>query len=135
MRETFFHEHLQLTRLFKKKLNENLASLGLFHSQWLVLYCINKQHSTSLVEISSYLNVEKPTISRTIKRLKEEELVETIPSEDKREKRVRLTSKGKEQYQKAFEIVSQFEKDLLMDIPEEDVMTSLKTIRKLNEKL
>ena len=131
----FFHEQLQFTRSFKKKLNEKLAEAGLFHSQWLVLYTINKQQSVTHVEISDYLDVEKPTVSRTVKRLEEQDLVETIPSEDKREKRLQLTEKGLERYKEGHEIVTHFEKELSMDISEADAENTLSTIKKLNEKL
>ena len=131
----FFHEQLQFTRSFKKKLNEKLSVAELFHSQWLVLYSINKEQSVTLVEISDYLDVEKPTISRTVKRLEEQDLVDTIPSEDKRERRLQLTEKGLERYKEGHEIVTRFEQGLIMDIPDEDAKTTLEMIQKLKEKL
>lgn len=135
MIETFFHQHLQFTRSFKKKLNEELAAAGLFHSQWLVLYCIQKQQSVTLVEISNYLDVEKPTISRTVKRLEEQGLVETISSEDKRERPIILSTKGQKSFRKGQEIVSRFEAELMTGISEADVKTILNTMQKFKEKM
>lgn len=135
MVETFFHQQLQFTRSFKKKLNEQLSAAGLFHSQWLVLYCIHKLEPVTLVEISNYLDVEKPTVSRTIKRLDEQELLETVPSSDKREKRIQLATKGKEKYEKGQEIVNRFEKRLAEGITETDRLTTLQTIQTLEQRL
>jgi len=135
MLNPYIHEQLQFTRSFKKKLNEELGQTGLFHSQWLVLYTINRQQSVTHVEISDYLDIEKPTVSRTVKRLEEQNLVETIPSEDKREKRLQLTKKGIEHYKEGHEIVTHFEDALMLDIPKKDANTLLTTIQKLKEKL
>jgi len=135
MIETFFHQQLQFTRSFKNKLNEQLAAAGLFHSQWLVLYCIKKQQPVTIVEISNYLDVENPTVSRTVKRLEEQGLTETISSEDKRERRLQLSSKGQESFQKGQEIVSHFEGKLMADISDADVTTVLKTMHKIKEKM
>lgn len=135
MRETFFHQQLQFSRSYKKRLNEKLSSAGLFHSQWLVLYCIKKQQPVTLVQVSAYLDVEKPTVSRTVKRLEEQNLVREIPSPDKRERLVCLTDQGEETYQLGQEIVIQFEMELMKDISDEDIGTTTKTIQYLKEKL
>lgn len=135
MRELFFHQQAQFTRSFKKKLNEKLAEAGLFHSQWLVIYCIKQQQSVTLVQISNYLDVEKPTISRTVKRLEEQGFIEDIASEDKRARRIRLSSKGQEVFEHAQEIVSRFEAELVKHISDADLEIALKTIQKIKEKM
>lgn len=135
MIETFFHQQLQFTRSFKKRLNEELAVAGLFHSQWLVLYCIQKQKSITLVEISNYLDVEKPTVSRTVKRLEEQGLVEAIPSDDKRERPMRLSTKGHESFEMGQEIISRFEADLMKEVSDADLITILKTMQIFKEKM
>lgn len=135
MEQSFFHQQLQFTRSFTKKLNEQLAEIGLYHSQWSMVYYLKRHETCTLVEISSYLDVEKPTISRTVKRLKEQQLVENIPSKDKRERRIRLTEKGIQVYEEAIQVVSKFEQSLMDGIPEEDKETALRTIQLLKEKL
>lgn len=135
MVESMFHQQLQFTRSFKKALNEKLSAAGLYHSQWLVLYCINKFQPATQVEISNYLAVEKPTISRTIKRLEEQGFIEIVPSSDKRERRIRLSKKGEAGYEKAQAIVTQFEAGLIEEIKETDQLTTLKTIQTLQQRL
>lgn len=135
MEHSFFHEQLQFTRLFKKKLNERLAEVGLFHSQWLLVYCLKQYGTATLVEISNYLNVEKPTISRTVNRLEEQQLIETIPTKDKRERRIKLTEKGIQIYEEAIQVVNTFEQNLMEDIEPHDRETVFRTIQVLTERL
>jgi len=135
MKNILFHQQSQFTRSFKKKLNEKLSEAGLFYTQFLVMYYINQQQPVSLVEISNYLDVEKPTITRTVKRLEEQDYIEEVPSSDKREKRLRLTEKGENSYQKGQGIVTRFESELLKGITEKDIETTLNLIHYLNEKI
>ena len=135
MEHSFFHQQSQFARSFKKKLNEQLAKIGLFHSQWLLIYCLKQQKSATLVELSNYLDVEKPTITRTVKRLEEQNLIENIPSHDKRERRIQLTDKGIHVYEEAIRIVSNFEQGLVKEISERDLETTLRMIKCLKTNL
>ena len=71
MSQRFFQLNMQFTRTFRKKLNEHLFEVGLYYSQWSIVYYLKQCGSATLVEITNYLEVEKPTISRTVKRLEE----------------------------------------------------------------
>lgn len=135
MKDRFFHRQLQFCRSFKKKLNEKLSAAELYYSQWLVLYCIKHMQPVTLVEIGNYLAVEKPTISRTVKRLDQQGLIKEMPSQDKRERRVCLTDVGEERYGQGQKIVFQFEAELLTDISQKDLDTTMRTIQHLQEKL
>ncbi|WP_085993232.1 MarR family winged helix-turn-helix transcriptional regulator [Oceanobacillus senegalensis] len=135
MAQSFFHHHLQFTRSFKKKLNEQLAEVGLYHSQWLIVYYLRHFETATLVEISGYLDVEKPTITRTVNRLEEGQLIIKVPSKDRRERRIRLTEKGLQVYEEAIQLVEEFEQSLIDKIPASDIETTLKTIQSLKGKL
>lgn len=129
--DSFFHHHLQFTRAFTKKINEQLAKVGLYHSQWSIVFYLKYSNTATLVEISNYYDVEKPTITRTVNRLEEMGLIEKIPSTDKREKKVHLTKKGLRVYEDAKRIVDTFEENLINEISDEDLMVTLHTIQKL----
>lgn len=131
----FFHHNLQFSRTFTKKLNEQLAKVDLFHSQWMIIYYLKQYGSSTLVEISNYLDVEKPTVTRTVNRLEERELIEQIPGKDKRERRIQLTDLGEKTYLKARKAVEEFELQLLEGLPEEDREATLRTLIFLKEKL
>ena len=91
----FFHQYLQTARLFTKRLNDQLAQHNLFHSQWAIVYYLKLNGPSTLVDISNYLNVEKPTITRTVTRLGERGLIEQVLSQNKREKRIQLSNAEK----------------------------------------
>lgn len=133
--DSFFHHQLQFTRFFTKKLNEQLSKVGLFQSQWSIVYYLYHNNTATLVEISNYYEVEKPTITRTVNRLEEREIIKTVPSQDKREKRIQLTDQGIEIYFEAKGIVDEFETKLIAGIPEDKMKTALHTIQLLQNKL
>lgn len=131
----FFHHNLQFSRTFTKKLNEQLAKVDLFHSQWMIIYYLKQYGSSTMVEISNYLDVEKPTVTRTVNRLEERKLIEQIPGKDKRERRIQLTDLGEKTYLKARKAVEEFELHLMDGLPEEDRIAMLRTLKFLKEKL
>ncbi len=114
----FFHQFLQVSRIFTKKLNEQLSNINLYHSQWSVIYYLNMTETATLVEISNYFDVEKPTITRTVNRLEELGLIEQIPGKNKRERRIQLTDAGVQKYIEGQKIVDEFEYKIMNDIPE-----------------
>ena len=126
---------MQFTRSFTKKINEQLKGIGLYQSQWSIVYYLKQFGPATIVEISQYLDVEKPTISRTVDRLEQRELVKRIPTRDKRERRIGLTEKGIDIYKEAKKAVAEFEQNLLDGISEEDRETTARTIQLLREKL
>ena len=131
----FFQRNMQFTRSFTKRLNEELKEVGLYYSQWSIVYYLKHRGPATLVGISHHLDVEKPTVSRTVKRLADQQLIEEVPSEDRRERMIQLSEKGMEVYEKAIKIVSSFEKSLIQGLPEEDIDTAFRTIQSLKQKL
>lgn len=116
----FFHHYLQVSRMFTKKLNERLSTIDMYHSQWSVMFYLNRSGTATLVEISKYYDVEKPTITRTVNRLEELGLIEQIPGKDKRERRIQLTDAGVQKYKEGQEIVDDFERNVMKNIPDND---------------
>lgn len=116
----FFHHYLQVSRTFMKKLNEQLSTINMYQSQWSVIYYLHISETATLVEISNYFDVEKPTITRTVNRLEELGLIEQIPGKDKRERRIQLTDLGVQKYMEGQKIVDEFEQNIMKDIPESD---------------
>ena len=84
-----------LYRPFENKLNFHLAEHQSAQSAMVNFVLLINNGSATLVELSHYLYVEKPTVTRTMTRLEELGYVEHVPSKDKREKRTQLTEQGK----------------------------------------
>lgn len=131
----FFHQQLQFTRTFTKRLNEQLKKVGLFHSQWLIVYYLKQFETATLVEISNYLDVEKPTITRTVHRLEGQGLIKKIPSKDKRERRIQLTEKGVQVFGEAKQLIDEFEVQILQDLSVQDLEVTENTIKHLKNRL
>lgn len=131
----FFHHYLQVSRAFTKKLNEQLSQINIYHAQWSFIYYLHNAETATLVEISNYFNVEKPTITRTVNRLEELGLIEQIPGKDKRERRIKLTDSGKCMYLDGKKIVDEFEGNLMKDISEADRETTRRILLQLQKNL
>ena len=134
---SFFHQNLQFTKRDRlpRVSNEQLVRIGLYHSQWVIVYYLKQFGPSTLVEISHYIDVEKPTISRTVDRLEKSQLIEKVPSKDRRTKIIQLTEKGNQVYMEAKKVVDEFENKLIEGIPEGDLETTFRTIQLLKEKL
>lgn len=131
----FFHQYLQLSRSFTKKLNEHLGHLNIYHAQWSVIYYLHQTGSATLVDISHYSDVEKPTITRTVNRLYERGLIEQIPTEDKRERRIQLTDLGFHMYEECQVVVNQLQQDTMRNISQKDVEQTQRTLLQLRKNI
>lgn len=131
----FFHQFLQVSRIFTKKLNEQLSNINLYHSQWSVIYYLNMTETATLVEISNYFDVEKPTITRTVNRLEELGLIEQIPGKNKRERRIQLTDAGVQKYIEGQKIVDEFEYKIMNDISGSDREKTRQTLLQLQKNI
>ncbi|MFD1927998.1 MarR family winged helix-turn-helix transcriptional regulator [Sporosarcina siberiensis] len=116
----FIHELLQKSRLISKEVNEVLKEHNLFSAQWSVLYCIHQHKEMTLTEIWKYLNVEAPTITRTVNRLIKLGWLTTVEGKDRREKIVRLSESALSTFPTIKTSVIEFEKSFLADITQEE---------------
>lgn len=111
----------QLARSFTKKLNERISPLGLYSSQWgIVLYLYEKKQCTQ-IELSKYMGVEAPTITRTLARMEEMELIIRKEGKDKRERHIELTEKAYEMFPQWYEADKNLEKEAVSNIDEDEL--------------
>jgi DNA-binding MarR family transcriptional regulator len=129
------HKISQTARVFSKKLNGVLSPKGLYSSQWGILMCLNYRSTLTQVQISNYLHVEAPTITRTLTRLEEMGWVIRAEGEDKRERYVSLSPQAVEKFPEWLEAADQLEKAALRDISEEDLATFNRVLKKMNDNL
>ncbi|MCM3765936.1 MULTISPECIES: MarR family winged helix-turn-helix transcriptional regulator [Bacillaceae] len=115
-----FHTLHQLSRRLTNKLNEALKPTGLYGSQWAVIFVLKEKSSLTQKELSEYLAVEAPPMTRTIQRLVKQGYVKQVPGQhDKREKRVELTDEALARYPEWERIVKEVNKALLNGLSEE----------------
>lgn len=133
--QQFFHQNLQMSRAFINKLNDQIASYNIFHSQWMIVYYLKKFGSSTHVEIAHYMNVEKSSVTRTVDRLEKSALIETVHGKDKREKRIQLTDLGEKVYVECRQIIDEFESNIMTGISEEEQKVVFQTLHKISANL
>jgi MarR family transcriptional regulator, transcriptional regulator for hemolysin len=114
--KVIIHELHQSTRFLSKVINKRLQDYGIFQSQWSILFCIKEFGPMSQTDIWKYLNVEAPTVTRTITKLEKNGWVLREKGEDHREKIVVLTEKAKQEIPKIEETVEALEEQLLQEL-------------------
>ena len=120
MLNELFHMFFQQNRYLVNKLNEVLKPHGLFSSQWTILFLLHQDGPMSLTAIWKYLNVEAPTVTRTVNRLETLGWVERQYGMDKREKIISLTKKGLEQFPPIAASVRSFEQENKKKLSQQD---------------
>lgn len=127
-----FHELLQTTRAFTNGMNTVLKEHNLYSGQWTVLFTIDKHGKMTLTSIWKYLNVEAPTITRTVNRLEELGLIQREIDEDRRAKVVALTRAGIEKIALVKVSVSAYEDKFVKDLTEEEQLQFRELLKKFN---
>jgi MarR family transcriptional regulator, transcriptional regulator for hemolysin len=133
--QKFFHQLLMMYRPFENKLNVHLAEHQLYRAQWTILYYLALNGTATLVELSHYMSVEKPTMTRTISRLEELGYVEHVPGKDKREKRMQLSDAGKKVYQDVRETIDQYEQEILDGITEQQQIETIQIMEEIQHNI
>lgn len=133
--EGLFRRYVSVYRPLISKLNELLNEHGLSYSLWQVIFYLNKNGPSTLVDVASYYNVEKPSITRRVHRLEEMQIVKAMPSEDRREKIIQLTDSGKEIYQTCRIKITNLENNAMKGISKDEQQTAYDIFPKIKENL
>lgn len=131
-----FHMLYQQTRHMTKEVNEYLQKHGLYSSQWSILYCLKSNGPMTQSDIWRYLNVEAPTITRTLVKLEESGWVKRTPGIDKRERLVSLTEKALDLLPEVEKDIKNFEQTMVANLKDDEqelLYTLLKKLGKSNE--
>lgn len=115
------HKVNQLARSFTKKLNEQIAPLGLYSSQWVIVVYLYEKKQCTQIELSQYLTVEAPTITRTLARMEEMGWVTREYGNNKREKHIKLTEKAYEMFIKWNLVSDNIEVEATKDISKDEL--------------
>ncbi|SDN89460.1 DNA-binding transcriptional regulator, MarR family [Psychrobacillus sp. OK028] len=125
------HELFQKSRFLSQEANNTLKKHNLFASQWSVLYCIQRHKEMTLTQIWRYLNVEAPTITRTVNRLAELGWIEICSGKDRREKVVKLSQQALEQFPVINSAMMEFEDRMVVGLTDEEEKQLLKLLQKI----
>lgn len=126
-----FPVFFQKNRQIVNHLNEALKEYGLFHAQWTILYLLEKNGPMSLTEIWKYLEVEAPTVTRTVSRLQILGWVVRLEGADKREKIIALSPSAIEQFPKIAASIERFESKVTQQLSQQEQQQLIELLRKL----
>ncbi|WP_277584001.1 MarR family winged helix-turn-helix transcriptional regulator [Psychrobacillus antarcticus] len=125
------HELFQKSRFLSQEVNNTLKEYNLFASQWSVLYCIQRHKEMTLTQIWKYLNVEAPTITRTVNRLAELGWIDICSSKDKREKIVKLSEQALQQFPAIKAAMTEFEDRMVDSLSDDEEAQMLELLQKI----
>lgn len=131
----FFQRYLLLYRPLISRLNELLSEYELSYSLWQVIFFVNNNGPSTLVEISNHFNVEKPTITRTVQRLEEKQIIKVIQGKDRREKIISLTELGEGLYQNCRQKITKMEFEVMKGIPVAEQNAAFEILPKIRENI
>ena len=131
MKKLLFHEIHQKSRLSIKEVNEALKEFELYSSQWSILFCLKQFGAMTQKEIWQYLNVEAPTVTRTIVRLEESGWIFRREGKDKRERIVELSSMAEQKMQDIENRIRHAEENLLSKLSDEEQDQLISLLKKI----
>ncbi|WP_411167853.1 MarR family winged helix-turn-helix transcriptional regulator [Clostridium sp. MB05] len=131
----FFQRFISLYRPIISKLNDLLSEYNLSYSLWQVIFYLKNNGPSSLVDISKYYNIEKPSVTRRVQSLEEKMIIEEITGKNKREKIIQLTETGEELYQICREKITCLEYELMKGITKEEQQIVFEVIPRVLENI
>ncbi|WP_242222520.1 MarR family winged helix-turn-helix transcriptional regulator [Bacillus cereus group sp. BfR-BA-01380] len=130
-KQHFFHTVSQTSRKFSKRFNERVSPTGLYSAQWAVIFRLNQTGPCTQTELCHYLNVESPTMTRTLKRMELMGWITRAEGTDRREKLISLSETAIAMIPSWQEEVDSFEKKTLQDISEEELRLAFHVLQKV----
>ena len=85
-----------LARLFERALREQIAPQGVVPGQFPALLCLYEEDGLTQAELGARVQIEQPTIAKTLQRMERDGLVRRTPDpDDRRRARIHLTPKAR----------------------------------------
>ncbi|WP_280642222.1 MarR family winged helix-turn-helix transcriptional regulator [Campylobacter ornithocola] len=112
-----------------------LEPFGLKSSDWRVFVYLNHHQNSTLAPICEFYQMDKAILSRVVSKLGKLGYIEFLKANDKREKIITLSAKGKEVYFDANFCIRQYEKEILGILNSQDQEKLLKLLDYINKKI
>src|ERR687897_308190 len=85
-----------LARLFERALREQIAPQGVVPGQFPALLCLYEEDGLTQAELGARVQIEQPTIAKTLQRMERDGLIRRTPDpDDRRRARIHLTPKAR----------------------------------------
>lgn len=117
----FMKEISAISRYWYSYTHRNLKTLDLAGSEHSIIMALAMNECMNQEELSAFLSLDKGTIAKALVKLEGKRFVDReVNEENRREKIVTLTTYGKEEVGKIFEVSEKWKQDVLEGISEED---------------
>ena len=117
----FFRSYVKLYRPVVNQLNKLLLHYDLYNAQWTILSLLSREGEMTSAEIAEHQMIEKPSVTKVVKRLHDMGYVDVTQGQDKREKLLKLSSEGQRITREIQEQLLPVYERILAGIPKEDI--------------
>ncbi len=112
---------LRCARLLGDEVNAVLVEHGLNYSLWQSLVIIQMNGQCTALEIAHELQISKPAVTKRLNTLIEMNLLESLPTTDKRQKLLQLSVLGEQLFAQCCDKIDDLEAELLQDFNQSDL--------------
>jgi MarR family transcriptional regulator for hemolysin len=127
---------VESSRLLRNYIDHRAKARGTTRAQWIVLFRLRQQEGLSQVDLADVLELQPISLVRLLDRLVEHGLLERRPDpKDRRANRLFLTEGGRQLVDDLDSLRDAIASDVLRDIPDEAIQTSLDALVDVKERL
>ena len=127
---------VESSRFLRNYIDHRAKGRGTTRAQWIVLFRLRDQEGLSQVDLADVLELQPISLVRLLDRLVEHGLVERKHDpRDRRANRLFLTPAGRQLADDLDSLRDSIAIDMLQDVPDAAIETSLKTLRDIKERI
>ena len=127
---------VESSRILRNYIDHRAKERGTTRAQWVVLFRLRAQEGLSQVDLAEVLELQPISLVRLLDRLVEQGLLERRHDpRDRRANRVFLTEAGRRLVDELDSLRDAIAGDVLRDIPDEVIASSLKTLLDIKERI
>ncbi|MEN3290243.1 MAG: MarR family transcriptional regulator, transcriptional regulator for hemolysin [Bradyrhizobium sp.] len=127
---------VESSRILRNYIDQRAKERGTTRAQWVVLFRLRTQEGLSQVDLAEVLELQPISLVRLLDRLVEQGLLERRHDpRDRRANRLFLTEAGRRLVDDLDSLRDAIAADVLRDIPDEAITTSLKTLRDIKDRI
>ena len=127
---------VESSRLLRNHIDHRAKERGTTRAQWIVLFRLRQNEGLSQVDLADVLELQPISLVRLLDRLVEHGLLERRHDpKDRRANRLFLTARGKRLVDDLDSLRDEIAGDVLRDMSQEKIQTSLNTLREVKERI
>lgn len=136
LRRQLIAQLVESSRILRNHIDHRAKARGTTRAQWIVLFRLRAQEGLSQVDLADVLELQPISLVRLLDRLVEQGLLERRHDpKDRRANRLFLTKAGRRLVDDLDDLRDAIAAEVLHDIPDEAVATTLGTLRDLKERI